>query len=175
MDARTLARLSHVCRRWGGQLQILTKQQFDQQFRTDTSTSRIYRSRRYGVSVAPFVPDGVRLGCIYSQKIVALVPHRSLHCCYVLHEMAHVLACRQPPDESDEFDFLGWEWVMAKRFGVSCRQWRFLNRDYGLGAEYGCQTLGKVPLPTFKKVMKKMMARGARVGNLKDGRPTAVR
>lgn len=76
-------------------------------------------------SEAPF--SGNDLGIVWEKKQV-------LFCGAVLwyevvHEMAHVFACLREPNNSNEWDFFGWEYAMAKMLkGVP--EWKAENGDY---------------------------------------------
>lgn len=124
MDGRALGRLRRLVAPWGGALRVVREPEF--------------RELRYqaGFSRAPFF-DG--LGVHHRRREVVLVsPVSRLKVAEVIHEMGHTFATRLDPavredaDRLYEFDFLGWEMVVAQRVGLPWPAWREGHRDYGL-------------------------------------------
>ena len=47
----------------------------------------------------------------------------------LIHELAHTIAAVENPNETDEYAFLGWEWLVAKK--TRCQgAWLFTMNDY---------------------------------------------
>ena len=60
-----------------------------------------------------------------------------VHVPALIHEAGHVFASKVPPDSADEFAWLGWEYVLARKLGAT-EAWIAGNKDYGLGdLEFG--------------------------------------
>lgn len=68
---------------------------------------------------------------------------------HLVHEAGHLLACRDTPEASDEYKFLGWEIAVVKHLGLSMKEWHKNNNDYGLdgwdyeGSSYAA--IGNIP------------------------------
>lgn len=89
----------------------------------------------------------------------------------MVHELGHIVACRTHPDNSDEPDFLGWEWQVAKLVRIP-RQWMFALKDYGI--EGG--QLGEFPKQERLRILRAHVEKGKDYGNIdRYGRPRAVR
>ena len=50
----------------------------------------------------------------------------------LVHEAGHILASKEPPQRSDEYAFLGWEFALCQHLGLPLREWYEQNRDYSL-------------------------------------------
>lgn len=76
--------------------------------------------------------------------------------CGIIHEMAHVFASYYPPENSEEFEFLGWEMALASEIGIDSRTWRDGQENYWLGLNYST-TLDKLPDQEFENLLNEMM------------------
>ncbi len=97
---------------WGGRLQKVT----DQEFRDFPS-----------VAQAPYEGG---LGIDYAERIVYYTEDEQVG--LIPHEMGHVFASTEPPQESKEWAFFGWEWAVARAAGCE-EEWLRGARDYGVG------------------------------------------
>jgi|SRR6478609_1175759 len=109
-----LALLAQMIEQWGGQMVQTTEAEFDQ------------RKAIYGWSEAPFSSYDLAVHHV-SRTILYTDPNTPWP--HVLHEMAHVFACKEEPNHSKEFDFFGWEYTIAAQLG-DLNSWLLFNRDY---------------------------------------------
>jgi hypothetical protein len=133
VDPSILTKLQGYARKFGGQLLVLTEKEFDRKF-LKYPVHPVWHTMVFkrGFYEAPFVSLPARLGVQWARKIVACVPSSGIHPCGVIHEMGHVFASAKSPDYADEYEFLGWEWAMAERIGMSRAEWQLGNKDYSL-------------------------------------------
>lgn len=124
-DSR-LTRLKRLSKRLGGEIKELTSHEF-KSLRDKYSVIQ-YSKNGIGFSEAPFTNK--LLGLDYANHIVYVGEECSIS--GIIHEMGHAFACQDPPDISDEFDFFGWEYLLAKKLGIEA-DWQSNNKDYGLG------------------------------------------
>jgi hypothetical protein len=98
---------------------------------------------------------------------------------WIIHELGHLLACRSHPARCNEHDFMGWEWLVAKKLNVA-GIWRrevagvtALEAEEFPGFERWIKDLSR---PDQFDYLRSSVARGQRYGNIdKSGRPVAVR
>lgn len=117
-----LAYLSRLCRRWGGELIIVTEQVFN---------SQDYLSP--GISAAP---DGWHAIDIPRRRVLTAFGHADPG--NVIHEMGHLFLVEADPANGTEWNWLGWEIVLARR--ARCyRAWSKASESYVLNGEFmGC-------------------------------------
>lgn len=102
---QVLRRLRKLCQSFGGDLVKVDHEEWDSSIQ------------------APFT--GWDLGVDYQNKVIYYsdfcMPSRAETVATgIIHEMGHVFACNQEPEyATDEFDFLGWEWAVAKKIGLT--------------------------------------------------------
>ncbi len=104
-------RLLPFIKQWGGEVVYL---------------SSIHEYPR-GVSEAPFSNS---LAIDHARRILYLAPHFEVG--EVIHEMGHVFACRVSPFLSDEIEFVGWEFTLARKAGL-VDEWLESMWNYGIG------------------------------------------
>ena len=107
---------------WGGRLELVND--------VDEIAGNYETS---GVSPAPFEYD---LGVSHKRKIIyyeATLLQRRAAIGGLVHEAAHVFACRDEPGFSEEYDFLGWEWLFAREVGL-LEEWMLSMNNYALAA-----------------------------------------
>lgn len=154
-----LAILQAKCDEWGGSFKYYPGSRTFGFFDSDS-----------GVEEAPFTS---KLGIIYEEKTICLIQADNLPWPYVLHEMAHVFACREKPNESDEGSFFGWEYMMAKKVVKDVPGWLSGLGDYYL--EDG-EDFSELPMEKKLKELQKAVAIGKKYGNLSStGMPLAIR
>jgi hypothetical protein len=54
-----------------------------------------------------------------------------LKAAHLIHEMGHLFACGDAVENSEEYDFFGWEWCLARMVGGE-QEWRDDNEHYGI-------------------------------------------
>ena len=52
----------------------------------------------------------------------------------IIHEFGHVFATLEDPNTAEEYDFLGWEWLLALEVGLR-DEWLLSMDNYSLAAE----------------------------------------
>lgn len=102
----------------------------------------------------------------------------------ILHEAAHLLATDKSPDDSNEYDLLGWEWAVTLHLGLPQNEFLAYNKEYGVYwqdpeepspsgfyDELGDFTLDS---PAFARLMRQMTDRACALGSLNEnGVPSA--
>jgi hypothetical protein len=101
----------------------------------------------------------------------------------IIHEMGHVFASLTEPPKSDEYDFLGWEYAVARYVKLPISDWLHSNGDYQIPSGWTIDDLidRSKPAyrdnrpPTLRKVilgrLKVARDKGLVVGNI----PQAIR
>lgn len=118
-----LRRLQALCRQWGGQLVNRRSERF-------WSEEDGFPHWPGGpIEFAPFAR-----GLAVQWDAMQVFYRSSTQIAGMIHEMGHVFACPLPPNESDEFDFFGWEYAMAIKLEV-VDQWTADNKNYSLGGD----------------------------------------
>lgn len=146
-------KLSRMVRRWGGEVVRLTQEQY------------YYLGRQAGVSEAPFA---VELAVNYEKKAIYCVAPAWYE---LVHEMGHVFASRKSPRQSNDFDFLGWEWMLARQLkGV--RKWIEGNADYGVNPE---EDLGDLTPIQVRKLLQERLDDAIQQGIVVKGRAVSIR
>lgn len=115
-----LIKLAH---KLGGRVRNVKKQVFDVIFYTESIDELNF-------SVAPFAGANEDLGIDWNNKIVYFCDsEKPMHWGGILHEMGHIFCSVRPPNSSEEFNFLGWEYFIARKLkGVN--DWFSYNSNY---------------------------------------------
>lgn len=122
-----LTYLSRLCRRWGGELVLMPASEF--------------HAMRFNAS---WVDDGLTMGpdsnhgLDRSNRRVIAVEHR-YNVGAIIHEMGHAFLSEATPSNDGEFDWLGWEIVLARRAGCY-RTWSKQNAEYVINTDLGERT-----------------------------------
>jgi hypothetical protein len=80
---------------------------------------------------APFLDSDIRLGFDWGNKVIYYESRADI--CALIHEMGHVFASKSPPGKifgEDEFDFFGWEYLLALKAGLSTDEFINMNDAY---------------------------------------------
>ena len=120
------------CKRLGGSLESRPYKYF----RAFYSWAPPGRFRNDNFSLAPFAGKKLNIGVLYGQQKIFYCGKFEVS--NFIHEMAHVFASAKPPDSSEEFEFLGWEYAVARKLGC-IRAWKKGMAGYGVSA---CQING---------------------------------
>lgn len=161
-------RLRILCQKakgWGARILLVGRDRFEEVKDQD------------GFSDSPF--SRFDLGVDYRRKIVytgiALKDRAPFE--EVIHELGHVVACLKEPGESDEIDFLGWEYALAKELrGV--RAWLSSNKNYAVGDQFGTgvDELGELSSRKRQTVLNNCLAEARAQGLVtRDGFAQAIR
>jgi len=132
------------------------------------SMPRVGPNGSASISLAPFA--SLELAVNYEKKIIYF--HDKATWPNVLHEIAHVFASRQAPDESEEFSFLYWEWALAQTVPNGVEEWVEANREYAL---YTGDEIGMVSREVLLSELSKAKTKGETIGNIVGGQPVSVR
>ena len=90
----------------------------------------------------------------------------------MVHELGHLVATRQPPGNAWETDFLGWEWLVARKLGLR-KAWGLWMLDYVM--EHGDTYRYMTPAQRYR-ALRSAVRRGQEVGNIdRRGNPTRIR
>lgn len=129
----SLSKLKRLARKWGGDVVELSRSDYDK--------------LQSGFYEAPFT--SYRLGVHHRSKTVYW--SEKVEVGEVIHEMGHVFASKRPPDLTEEWDFFGWEYILAKKVGA-LKEWTGSTSDYQVsedGETFGGLTeAGRVVLLT---------------------------
>lgn len=148
--------LRTLCEEWGGRLVELTEE--------------AYRQEQH-VQEAPFSAGD--LGIRWAAKEVVFTRRLPLEPVEVIHEMGHIFAAKAVPDEIKEFDFLGWEYMLALQVGISQQDWVHDNQHYAVtddGDELGYMSEGEVSALLDERIRAATVA-----GLIREGKPVAIR
>lgn len=113
----SMAYLARLCRRWGGELLLVSRAQFS------------LLASLPGRTVHPLGGHAIDV----AQRLV-VAERRRANSGTVVHEMGHVFLVEGDPERTYEPDWLGWEVALARRAGCY-RVWSTQNADYQLPAE----------------------------------------
>lgn len=153
-----VAKLTEIVRAWGGNIVQISPEQMGLQ------------EEAPGFSGAPFTRQ---LGIDWSRKIVY---HVDAHWADLIHEIGHVFATLADPDACQEFDFLGWEFVLAKKIGGSLATWIKKNAEYVVGLENIAVTPLRQLKPSDRAYLFRERVATARMNGIVVGwEPVAVR
>lgn len=115
-----LIKLTH---KLGGRIRNVKKQVFDLLFYNNEKIDGNF-------SIAPFTGANEDLGVDWKNKIIYFCDSKKpIHWGGILHEMGHIFCSTKIPVLSEEFNFLGWEYFIARKLkGVN--DWFSYNSDY---------------------------------------------
>jgi hypothetical protein len=111
-DKQIIFKLKEIAQGWGGNIIKLTKNRFDDY---------------WNITSAPF---SCYLGINYEARKIYYVG--TPHPCDIIHEMGHIFASKKPPEEAYEWDFFGWEYLLARKVGLSLNRFIESNLLYNL-------------------------------------------
>jgi hypothetical protein len=152
--------LSRVCRRFSGQLAVISQHAFDSLF--DQPFDHMYGNKELSES-----PTTTAHGLWWRKKIIYAVRGRE-NVNGIIHEMGHVFAAPHHPDcacsACHEWDWLGWEIVLARQIGAM-PMWSYHNADYGVG-EGGLYSWGRLTPKRRRIVVADRIAHARKAGFL---------
>lgn len=176
-----LKRLARKCRQWGGDLQYREREFFDHH----NKSSEVYEDRLF--CAAPFT--GWDLGVIHRDQRVLYGSHAEpeqvpVYATSLIHEMAHCFASLVPPnrmiakdDDSNEFQFFGWEFLLARQIGLSIKDFYVGNQDYSVdhGDTVGAMMSSKSGRQKLRACMHDRVTRGQQLAIIVNGTPVSIR
>jgi hypothetical protein len=157
-----IRKLRSYCRRWGGDLVKITPAQYERISAPTKKFKRFYESQ---FSAHDLGIEWLTRRLYYSHRVG---PPDWVE---VIHEMGHLFATPDNPNESDEYTFFGWEYQLAARVG-DVETWVAGNREYQVprNREFG----GLTPRARAA-VIRRQIKVGQRLGILDaEGNPQAV-
>jgi len=167
-----LDKLAQQARAWGGELRAVTAEEYNE----------VALASR-GFSNAPFVSGD--LGVDFKKKLILYVPGSAsdVEPVAICHEMGHVFASRRSPRHCKEYSFLGWEYMLAMRAGISLDDWMESQNDYGVDSVVFLPTkrplkgnIGQLSDEEFKAILEERIAYAQKRGLLTaDRTPLAIR
>jgi hypothetical protein len=147
-----LERLRALARGWGGDLQ---------QIDLDSPLwSLLIRN-------APFSKS---LGVDHARKIVYFTDGFEIG--EVIHEMGHVFASNRP-DFSEEYDFFGWEFLVAVEVDL-VEEWVEAAGNYSVGGPQYVE-FGDMTREEQSDLLEERVQCAERIGLVRDGKPVSVR
>lgn len=161
-----LERLRQLCVHWGGSLDAIEAEAFRALVEDSYSTRK--KRTFFG---APFA-DG--LGVNWEAKRVLYVPDEpQVTIAGIIHEMGHVFACAEPPEKSQEVQFFGWEYTVAKLVRHPVAQWAKENKDYVLTVDG--QEVGGLTAWGLRVQLRDRVQVATDLGLIVAKRPVAIR
>lgn len=95
-----------------------------------------------------------------------------------IHEIGHVFACKVTPEKSNEFNFFGWEYLVALQAGMTHEDFCKRNRYYGIrDSRYPKYwgDFGDHDAKGQRIIIGDMIRRGIKYGNIVKDKPVSVR
>ena len=169
-------KLQGYARRWGGDIVKVTQTGF----------------KRSKCGIAPFTDWD--LGCKHSTKTVFFSSHCEpddieAYATGIIHEMGHVFASKVAPNRqkpSAEFDFFGWEVLLAEKIGLTRQQFykgqaEYAVNDQGDRIDDFLADTANLPgdrderLSRLTGIMNERIQYARSQGMIKNGRPVSTR
>lgn len=156
-------KLSRMARSWGGAILRVDEETFNTRYaRAEVSTHDgeawiTQLNPVKGFYPAPFSTKN--LGVFWSRKQI-IYTGENMPWPDIVHEAAHVFACKVNPNRCDEWPFLGWEYAMAKYLGGPMTDWFKYMRDYVVDGRRG-DTFGDFS-PSRRQLVLQERLRAAR-------------
>lgn len=150
-----LSALQAVVEGWGGKLLLCSKLPDHSGTPSDLS-----------FSAAPFA--WLSLGVSYKEKIIYAAP--GFNAGSLIHEAGHVFATLKEPLWSNEVEFLGWEFVLARKVDL-LEEWLDSMRDYSISS----REFGYMPLDKQSDILEMYVEHARRTGLVVDDEPISLR
>lgn len=148
-------KLRDLARSWGGDILEVTSKGFKK------------IQERPDFFHAPFTNR--KLGVDWRRRYIIGV---DLYWPEVIHEMGHAFTTLDDPNSSDEFDFFGWEYQLAKFIGADVGEWCESNESYQI-EQFG--DFGGLNSKDRRMVLQERVRRAKELSIVdKQGRPMAV-
>lgn len=161
--------LRKLCHRWGGEFVELSQSAYDDVRHFKGEQKRVFGPHRGPFYEAPFSSE--RLGVFWKAR--KLVYSGDVYWTEVIHEMGHLFASSKNPDRSDEFNFFGWEYLLAKRVGDP-EEWIKTNRHYGV-SHRGSEEFGSLNPKEQKQLLAEQVKCGKKLGIISPwGTPLSI-
>ncbi len=157
-----LEKLQILCHKFGGEIKFTDR--FDRYY---DKTSFYDSPSAYGV------------GVLLNKKQVICDKKRDVSIATIIHEMGHMFATSSSPNNSKEFEFFGWEYLVAQEIGMSVEQWLEENSDY-IVTEGDSISVGNFLNSdvghdqSIQDIIGEQIAEGIRLGIIKNGKPISI-
>lgn len=158
----SLGYLARLCRRWCGKIVFMPHEAFRSLPYNAPDTDGLTRS-----------PDMVHAIDWPNRKVIA-VDHRH-NVGAIIHEMGHLFLEEGRPSATEEFDWLGWEIVLARR--ARCyRVWDKQNAEFVLNLEGRARSWGDLARSEKARLAADRIDHAQAIGIVsKDGEPLCTR
>lgn len=165
-----IASLQKIAKRWGGEIRQVSEAEFAK-----------VKARLRSFSEAPFSAQD--LGVDWHRRRILYVDDPGWAA--IIHEMGHTFACDIHPTNSDEFEFLGWEFLMAQHIGADLAEWVKQNKDYQVSAEdfdpmckgkgESFAQIGDLTKTQFDSMIQTRIEVAKQIGLTRGNKPRAIR
>jgi hypothetical protein len=91
----------------------------------------------------------------------------------IIHEMGHVFATDQEPRYGTEWDFFGWEFILARFIGLPVKTWLQGNANYAVTDEGSI--LSSLKDKEICRMLHERVRFARKAGTVKKFKPLAVR
>lgn len=152
-----LAKLRELARSWGGGIVEVLRE--DPLWDSDK------------VDGAPF---SHKLGVDYEHKTIYVIDGAELG--GLIHEMGHVFACASSPYKSDEYEFFGWEFMVAVKLDLVL-EWLEQTKDYAAGGEgmANIEDFGDMTIDEQSDLIEERVQHARLIGIVVGEEPIAIR
>lgn len=158
----------------GGRVLNISHDKFKKIFGENKYSQITGWSRPSYLSLAPFAGFEEDLGIDWNNKIVYFCDSRkSIHWGGILHEMGHVFCSEVRPVLSEEFNFLGWEYFIARKLN-GIREWFTYNADYVV-SENGIGTFNSILRKDLIKILDKQIEFAKKNKLIINNQPVSIR
>lgn len=158
----SLTYLARLCRRWGGEIVFMPK--------ADFHALHFKLSADDGLTIGP---DGNHAVDRPNRRILAVEHQHNVGT--LIHEMGHAFLAEAAPSNPGEFDWLGWEIVLARRAGCY-RVWSKQNAGYAMNLEEGEREWGELTAEQLRRVIADRIDYARKIGIVSQrGEPLCTR
>ena len=135
------------------------------------------------LSLAPFSDA---LGINWDKKVLYVLGRclqRAQTVGNMIHELGHIIACKEPPRKSNEWNFFAWEICTARLLRVK-EQWDDSSETYWVEVPKTDPVMPKLPMGDYgqfslkerRVIFKEALKAGKKYGNVTaDGKPISIR
>ncbi len=94
---------------------------------------------------------------------------------HIIHEAGHILACKKTPDDSHEYEFLGWEMALTIELDL-LGDWLHGQMDYTVvNNEDDCTEIGLLSDEELSELIEERIDYARSQGLVVGDRPVAIR
>ncbi len=157
MKNAALDRLQELARSWGGNL-----------------VEVLHEDPVWECSSVDGAPFSGKLGLDHAAKKIYVIEDAELG--GIIHEMGHVFACNTPPYKSDEYDFFGWEFMVAVKLDLVA-EWLQNTSDYAVGGDsiMDIDDFGAMDIDSQSDLIEERVQHARELGLIVGEEPVAIR